>query len=108
MFGLCVVRARLGQLPGKRVRTLLKMQDQRVKKGVIVEKCVSEFACEHIVNVHLCSSSKDERATSSNPSSGGSTQETTPTNTPSAGESGSNSVSKTAESSSDNAEPMEH
>ena len=69
---LCVVWLRLGQLPGKRVRNLLKMQDQRVKKGMVVKKCVSEFACEHFVNVPLCSSSKDEQATSSNPGSGGS------------------------------------
>ena len=61
-----------------------------------------------IVNVKS-SSGKDEQATSSNPGGGGggsSTKEATPTDTPPAGE--SNSVSKTAESSSDNAEPMEH
>ena len=63
------------------------------------------FFSEH--NVKSCSG-RDEQATSSNPGSGGgsSTKEATPTDTPPAGE--SNSVSKTAESSSDNAEPMEH
>ena len=59
-----------------------------------------------IIDVQPCSG-KDEQAASSNPGSGGSsTKEATPTDTPPAGE--SNSVSKTAESSSDNAEPMEH
>ena len=60
-----------------------------------------------IIDVQPCSG-KDEQAASSNPGGGSSTKETTPTDTPTAGESGSNSISKTAESSSNNAEPMEH
>ena len=50
MFGLCVARARLRQLPGKRVRNLHKIQHQRAKKGMTVKKCVSKIniiTCEH-------------------------------------------------------------
>ena len=108
VFGLFAVRARLRQLLGMRIRNLPKLQNQRAKKGMTVRKCVSESRVNIIivVDVQPCSG-KDEQAASSNPGSGGSsTKETTPTNTPPAG--GSNNVSKTAESSSDNAEPMEH
>ena len=86
------------------------MPDQGTKKGtcMTVRKCVSKSHMNIIIiiDVRLCSG-KDEQAASSNPGGGSSTKETTPTDTPTAGESGSNSISKTAESYSNNAEPTE-
>ncbi len=102
-----VALAKLMQLPGKRGRSLSKVQHQRAKKGRTVGKCVSILLVSITLKFNLCSG-KDEQAASSNPGGGGgnSIKEAAPTDTPPAGE--SNSVSKTAESSSDNAEPMEH